>query len=166
MPVRGYILTRTDLPSLNNGKAFAHAFHAGNQLTWNLIVKPLLDNQLPNKTFMEWHGHTGFGTAVALGNDGITLQTMKDIMLKVSLLGDPDIHADLVVDESYPYDVNYEMFPLIDPKFHSKEPHRIRDGWRCYREETTAMYVIGETESLKSILGNFSLKIKSTLTVS
>ena len=44
-PLVAYLLVRTDLPSLGRGKAYAHAMHAGNHLTHDLWVTPLLNEE-------------------------------------------------------------------------------------------------------------------------
>jgi len=63
-PLMLYILMRTDLDSLNPGKAMAQASHAFGALRHSILSKPLRQ-----KDYAAWQAQTpqGFGTTVVLG---------------------------------------------------------------------------------------------------
>lgn len=151
-----YLLMRGDLPSLGRGKTNAHAFHAGNQLTHDLWVVPLLAGKSPDPRVAPWHAQGGgFGTAIALGSPGqITLDVIETVTAAATALGFP---AGVVVDTSYPYIVDSEMFALVAEEHHTRAPKRIRDGWLCCRTETTAAWIMGDKDELRVLLARFDL---------
>ena len=106
-----YILMRTDLPSLNPGKAMAQSGHACNAFincVSGLNKKQLGDLALEVKMWAETTTQ-GFGTVLVLG------ATKQDIhMIKTRW---KDKLYNFVVDPTYPYIVNSEIKDLIDPKF-------------------------------------------------
>ena len=152
-----YCLVRTDLPSLGAGKAIAHAMHAGNQLTWREVVEPLQRAEEPNADVEAWHLMAkGFGTTIALGDknqlDLVTIQAVVDAAKKLGFV------ADLVVDPTYPYLVDREIVPLIDPRFHTMPPASGPQGTMvCFRREVTTAYVFGDKAALGILLGRFGL---------
>lgn len=155
-PSRAYLLLRTDLPSLGNGKGKAHAMHAGNHMTWELVVKPLSAGKPVDQDVITWHEEgKGFGTTIALGGPGeITLQVLEGLVNAANKLG---MKAGAVVDPEYPYHVDSEMLSLIDPKLHSKPPVRTSKGWLCLRKEVTAAWLFGKPEELAILVGRYGL---------
>lgn len=151
-----YLLLRTDLPSLGRGKSSAHAFHAGNHLTHELWVKPLLRGGSPDPRVKPWHDQGGgFGTAISLGGPGqITGDVLDGVTQAARTLG---FLSGVVVDTSYPYIVDNEIKPLIEERHHTRPPKRIRDGWLCCRTETTAGWLLGDKEGLALLLARFDL---------
>lgn len=136
-----YILIRSDLPSLNAGKAMAQASHAS-----NAFVK----RYGQNKHVKEWSNETaqGFGTVIVLSAN------KKQI--------DSAVHnsevADVVVDPTYPYIVNSEIADLISPEFNTVEPIIKGDGNVVFhRKEITCAYVFGTKEQCKSAIGHLPL---------
>lgn len=152
-----YLLVRTDLPSLGAGKAYAHAMHAGNQLTWREVVEPMMAKQKPNADLVEWHGQgKGFGTTIALGaQNQMDLKTVSAVVDAAKELG---FIADLVVDPTYPYLVDVELSKLIDPKVNTMDPVPGPRGYMVhFREEVTTAYVFGDKTALKLLMGQFGL---------
>lgn len=151
-----YVMVRTDLPSLGRGKGYAHSMHAGNHMTWQLAVEPLMRGDAVNEAVVEWHRQGGgFGTTAALGTRGqIDLATLEAVTRGARVLG---YGADVIVDESYPYEVDAEIYALIDPSVHTRPADRTATGYRCYRREITTGWVFGEKKPLALILSRFGL---------
>lgn len=155
--IYAYCLVRTDLPSLGAGKAIAHAMHAGNQLTWREVVEPLKKGKTPAQEVVDWHMMAkGFGTTIALGDKSqLDLATVQAVVAAAKKLG---FVADVVVDPTYPYLVDYELVKLIDPKVHTMDPVSGPPGFKvCFREEITTAYVLGDKDQLKVLLRSFGL---------
>lgn len=154
--IYAYLLMRTDLPSLGLGKSRAQAMHSGNHLTWELAVKPLKAG-LPVPAQVEiWHDQGGgYGTAIALGgNEAVTLQTIQRVVSAAKALG---LAAGEIVDETYPYVVDDEIFALLRDEIHTFPPARFPGGWRCCRRETTCAWLLGDKDALNVLLARFSL---------
>lgn len=152
-----YALMRTDLPSLGAGKAIAHAAHIGNQFTWREVVEPMMAGQEPNPDIIEWHKLArGFGTAIALGDKNqLDIETINKVVEAAKKMG---FIADHVVDPTYPYLVDKEIFKLLDESIHTEAPVPGPNGHMvCFREEISCAYVFGEKDSLKVLLGSFGL---------
>lgn len=152
-----YCLARTDLPSLGAGKAIAHGMHAGNKMTWDLCVVPLQKGKKIDPDVIEWHNQgAGFGTTIALGRGNeIPLATMEAVVDAVNKLGGK---AGIVEDTSYPYLVDNEIVPLMNPEVHALPPVAGPPGQTvCFRVEKTTAYVFGDKAMLKVVLGQFGL---------
>lgn len=97
---RLYILMRTDLDSMNAGKAIAQGSHASNAFT-NLAKKLNRKNEIEN-----WKHQSigqGFGTVLVL--DGGSMDNIDSIVSKAIEAG---LIADIVHDKTY---------PLVDGEF-------------------------------------------------
>lgn len=151
-----YLLMRTDLQSMGLGKSRAQAMHAGNQMTYDLLVIPLFKNKEVNPDVIEWHTEgEGFGTAIALGAQD---QVTEEILLKtVSSALNNKILSNLVIDKTYPYEVDNETFGRIDPSLHTREPMRTKNGWRCFAREVTGAWFFGKRSELHFFLRQFDL---------
>ena len=151
-----YLMLRTDLPSLGRGKGYAHAMHAGNQLTYQMLVSPLMEGKEINQNILNWHREgAGFGTTIALGREGeIDLGMLERVTEGAQKLG---IAAGLVIDPDYPYYVDAELVPLIHHDVHTKEPTPAGKGFICYRRETTAGWVIGSKDEISFFMSRFGL---------
>ena len=154
-----YCLVRTDLPSLGAGKAIAHGMHAGNQMTWLEVVEPLMNGEEPNADVIEWSKMArGFGTTIALGDKNqLDLKTVNAVVAAAKALG---FVADVVVDTSYPYLVDREIVPLMNPEVHSPgyPPVPGPSGTMvCFRKEITTAYVFGDKAALSILLARFGL---------
>jgi len=155
-PVVCYLLMRTDLPSMGRGKSQAHAMHAGNHLTRRLCVAPLTSGEEIDERVTEWHDQgPDFGTTRSVGGgDGIDLDTLQAVTEAARRCGHL---SGLVVDVSYPYQVDDEIPSLLDPQRHTLPPRRGRHGWTCFRKETTAGWVLGRKSELVVVMGRFGL---------
>lgn len=151
-----YLMVRTDLPSLGRGKGYAHSMHAGNQMTWQLAVVPLLAGRKPAPLVTFWHDQGGgFGTTAAVGTrDQIDIGTLRAVTEAARKLGHS---SGLVEDGTYPYEVDAETYPLISRDVHTRPADRISGGWRCYRREITTGWVFGEKDDLRVLLARFGL---------
>ena len=100
---------RSDLPSLNAGKAMAQAAHAANCLTawWGL-----------NQSVVDWAKETNaFGTTIVLGVDKATLVAR---LKKAQSLDRPPPWGS-VWDKTYPFNTTTEIAELI-PKSRMTAP--------------------------------------------
>lgn len=151
-----YLLMRTDLVSMGLGKSRAQAMHAGNKMTYDLMVQPLLKNQEIHPDVMEWHSEgAGFGTAIALGAENqVTENTLRKT---VSSALNNKIMCGIVEDDTYPYEVNSEIYERINPLIHTREPMRTNNGWRCFARETTCAWFLGRRSELHFFLRQFDL---------
>lgn len=96
-----YILMRTDMASMNPGKAMAHAAHAANQFQTkinNYFIKLRRDglkNKKLDQLYFHWKQETGlFGTTITLG---APIEAIRNV---VNLF--PEQCAGIVHDPSYP----------------------------------------------------------------
>lgn len=87
-----YVLMRTDLDSMNCGKACAQATHAANQ-----FIHESKSTQAKEKLVKDWEGESGygFGTTIILG---VTEVEMRSIIELVS----DNFHSGITHDPSYP----------------------------------------------------------------
>ena len=128
-----YILMRTDMESMNAGKAMAQASHASNAFLHNVNSQTDLT---PSKQslVMEWQGSTkqGFGTVLVLAVNE------NEMWTAASVAKDCGFISGVVHDPTYP----------------------IRDGAVChFLPIDTCAYVFGykSDPTLSAILGNFGL---------
>ena len=82
-----YILMRTDMDSMNPGKAMAQASHASNAFVYRWGKE---------KAVKEWQGETqqGFGTVLVLG---VTGDELYSVVEKVNESPDPDAYLNCTV---------------------------------------------------------------------
>lgn len=92
--VRLYILMRTDLASMNPGKAVAQGAHAANQA----IAEADMTDIGVEALVREWQGQTGkgFGTTITLG------VTERDLNTRIALAKAMKLHAGITHDPTYP----------------------------------------------------------------
>lgn len=92
---RLYVLMRTDLASMNPGKAVAQGAHAANQCAHEIVVAGSAEQRA---LLAEWEAQTGngFGTTITLG---VREAEMRSAVLVARALG---LHADVVHDPTYP----------------------------------------------------------------
>ena len=139
-----YILMRTDMPSMNAGRAMAQASHATNQLMHRFGA---------SKEVKEWQKETpyGFGTAIVLGCDLAQLNQVVTAAQQNNFL------AQAVEDPEYGRRIPTELVHLLDEK-HEVSP-RVADGatTTIYTREVTCGFVFGEKEDLKPVLNGLKL---------
>lgn len=133
-----YILARTDLPSMNPGKAMSQVHHAGVQMMTlfyyypNPIVREYLDQGLAK-------GADGFNTTIVLGASLNQIYVAGD---KAFDLGYIFKH---VTDPSYPFVVDAEIAKLI-PETNGTKIVKVLDNGKVLmvREELTCSWFIGD----------------------
>lgn len=154
--LHAYLLMRTDMPSLGIGKARAQAMYAGNNMTYELYVKPLKAGRRPHDDVETWHAQgAGFGTAIAIGaRNEMTLEVLKATIAEAERQG---FMSGLIVDDQYPYNVSDEMYRRLDPAIHTRPAQRYQKGWRCFCRETTAGWILGDKAELEELLSRFNL---------
>ena len=153
---RAYLLLRSDLPSMGVGKGRAQSMHAGNAMTWDLVVEPMMRGEDPDEDMMAWHREArGFGTAISLGGPGdVSARVITGV---VQMAMDCGRRVGEIIDDTYPYVVDDEIMPLISPETHTAPPHRVKGGWLCCRRETTGAWLFGTKEELDPLLARFGL---------
>ena len=137
---------RSDLPSLNPGKAIAQAVHAGNKLVWNMRE---------NENVKEWAGSEGYGTTITLS---VPLRDIQGAFDQLQVLNIWALSG-WMIDQTYPIVVPADGLGLIDQTKLSA-PFRLTDENKAivlYRKETTCAYIFGDKETLKPVLGEFDL---------
>ena len=128
-----YILMRTDLDSMNPGKAMAQASHASNAFVSNAEPGYNIDEEL----FNAWQQSTpqGFGTVLVLG---VTEAQMRTAVSVAESFGVDRFPCDIIHDPTYP----------------------LQDGDTTHLIPVdTCGYIFGDKEDplLESILQNFEL---------
>ena len=145
-----YVFVRTELNSMNPGKAQAHSGHAANAF----VYKHYIHTQECYSDITEWMDscNQGFGTQINLKAPWIQV---LDAVAKAQAQG---FKADFITDPTYPYEVDLEIAYLIDYKTHS-QPWIDKGNGRviCFREEQTAAYIFGMKSKLESLVGMFPL---------
>ena len=149
------VLVRSDLPSLNPGKAVAHAAHAANQAVHNLLD---LNNPVWGLQHMPdlqaWVNSTpsGFGTTLTLDARNLSLP-----LLTAALEGLAGVYAGIIEDEKFPWKTSAELGPLIRNELHTQDPDLSATSWTCYRYAVTCAWAFGDKERMKVVLGQFGL---------
>ena len=128
-----YILMRTDMDSMNPGKAMAQASHASNAFVSNAEPGYNVDEEL----FNAWQESTtqGFGTVLVLGVNEAQMRTAVEV---AESFGVDKFPCDIIHDPTYPLqDGDTTHFIPVD----------------------TCGYIFGDKEDplLESILQNFEL---------
>lgn len=124
-----YILMRTDLESMNAGKAVAQGAHAANQFTDQTDVKSVSHDTLV--AYNDWlESCIGFGTTITLSVDVAELGVTWARAMEAGFL------AGIVHDPTYP----------------------IKDGETVHHIPLdTCGYVFGMSDDLRDILGDLKL---------
>ena len=128
-----YILMRTDMDSMNPGKAMAQASHASNAFVSNAEPGYNVDGEL----FNAWQESTtqGFGTVLVLGVNEAQMRTAVEV---AESFGVDKFPCDIIHDPTYPLqDGDTTHFIPVD----------------------TCGYIFGDKDDpvLQSIIGNFEL---------
>ena len=127
-----YILMRTDLDSMNPGKAMAQASHASNAFVAKVFAMNGTSHN--DNLYHAWNDETpqGFGTVLVLGVTESQMRTAVEVADQCEFI------SDIIHDPTYP----------------------LRDGEVThFIPLDTCAYVFGDKddEILQSILGNFDL---------
>lgn len=150
-----YVIVDTDMTSMTNGKSQAHSGHASSAFSEKAFVVPLLAKEKPDPLAMQWRTETdqGFGTQINLK---AKTSQLKLIVEMATMLG---FQSEEVFDPTYPYHVDSEIVPLMDPTVHTLPPIPLGDQTICFRREMTAVYVFGDKNDpvLSALLRKFPL---------
>lgn len=131
-----YILMRSDMDSMNTGKAVAQGAHAANQFVFNLTQRPGTDTPAQHvikiDQYDRWKEETGQGFGVT-----VTLDVTGDILPRVVLFArTAGFEAGVTHDPSYP----------------------LRDGSVTHLLPLdTCGYIFGEKAVLEPLLRQFNL---------
>jgi peptidyl-tRNA hydrolase len=131
-----YILMRTDLPSMNAGKAMAQASHASNAFIHQSALFKASDPVMVK----QWYNETkqGFGTVLVLAANGGQINSIIEKAKETE-----GVIAGKVIDPTYPYQVTGEIANLIN----KDTPIYKGDGmFTLYREEVTCAYLFGDKD--------------------
>jgi peptidyl-tRNA hydrolase len=133
-----YILMRTDMASMNPGKAIAQGSHATSQFTRQMENTMEMDMakggaipEGPAADYLEWCNQTeDFGTVLTLG------VTAKELEETVAYAKELNLPCGIVTDPTYP----------------------LRDGDTThYFPVSTCGWIFGEKETVRHLLGWFEL---------
>jgi peptidyl-tRNA hydrolase len=131
-----YVLVRTDLPSLNSGKAMAQSQHSGVQLAVKYFDHPLFKEYI--STGVE-QGADNFNTTITLA---AKIADIEDAIGKAKSLG---YLCDIVVDPSYPFLVDSELDPFLsDVKSFTRVKDISHTQVLYTRSELTCAYALGD----------------------
>ena len=142
-----YVIVRTDMPSMENGKAQAHSGHAVSAFERDCIIEPLRFGndgyESVDPLVRQWYEMTkqGFGTQINLK---VPWEDVIDIVQNITTESQSSfVRAKLVIDPEYPFIIpNKEILDLIDKSFHATEPRLFMSGaYGCTRKEYTAAYI-------------------------
>lgn len=133
-----YVLVRTDLPSLNSGKAMSQVHHAGVQMMAKYGGRMKAQDYVADGIAQ---GAVYFNTTIVLG------ATLTDILARsaaAEAAGDHVVVFNTVTDPSYPFFVeNTEIADLI-PESVAKGVKQMPDGRvLMVREEVTCAWFLG-----------------------
>lgn len=132
-----YVLVRTDIPSMNPGKAMAQVHHAGVQMMAEHTNHPLVKDYLKAG---QKGGAKGFNTTIVLG------ACLADIDFRLSLAKREQIPciSSAVVDPSYPFIVEREVWEWV--KTMKDVPGTELENGKVIatRSETTCAWFLGD----------------------
>lgn len=166
-----YLFPRTDMASMNPGKAMAHAAHAANAFVHGMhkrradLERLTTDPSLPRAeynfdlltAFQTWEVSTpqGFGTTIVLQGGWDSIVTSLAI-----LSGRNNIDVGICTDPTYPYVVSDEAARLIPLEFDTMPRHPGAPGQMVlYRSEATCAWAFGMKDNpyLSAVLSKYPL---------
>lgn len=134
-----YVLVRTDLPSLNSGKAMSQVHHAGVQMVNKHRAQTLVRDYITQGIEQ---GADNFNTTIVLG---ATLEQIQRVSAQANQLETSVVVFDTVTDPSYPFFVqNGEVADLI-PETVAQAIKQMPDGKiLMVRSEVTCAWFVGD----------------------
>jgi len=140
-----YVLLRTDLPSMNPGKAAAQVHHAGVQMMAKHGKRQLVQDYIKDGI---QQGAVYFNTTLVLG------ATLDDIIQRGQMAdatGEDVVVFNTVVDPSYPFFVeNTEIAGLIPQTDTTKVVKHLTNGKvLMVREEVTCAWFVGDRNDVR-----------------
>ncbi len=140
-----YVLLRTDLPSMNPGKAAAQVHHAGVQMMAKHGKRQMVQDYVKDGISQ---GAVYFNTTLVLG------ATIDDVIMRgqaAGAAGDDVVVFNTVTDPSYPFFVeNMEIANLI-PQTEDVRVIKIMDDGRVLmvRPEVTCAWFLGDRNDVR-----------------
>ena len=139
-----YVLLRTDLPSMNTGKAAAQVHHSGVQMVAKHGKRKMVQDYVKDGIDQ---GAVYFNTTIVLG------ATLTDIIQRghaADAAGEDVVVFNTVTDPSYPFFVeNAEVADLI-PESAAKGIKQMPDGRiLMVREEVTCAWFLGDRNDVR-----------------
>lgn len=140
-----YVLLRTDLPSMNAGKAAAQVHHAGVQMMAKHGKQKLVQDYVAAGVAQ---GAVYFNTTLVLG------ATLTDIIQRgqaAGAAGDDVVVFNTITDPSYPFFVeNTEIANLI-PQTDTTKVIKVLDNGKVLmvREEVTCAWFVGDRNDVR-----------------
>jgi hypothetical protein len=134
-----YVLLRTDLPSMNTGKAAAQVHHAGVQMMSKHHLHVLVQKYLQMGVDQ---GADFFNTTIVLG---ASLDQIREALYTTKGYIQSDIVADVVTDPSYPFFVESAEIANLIPESIATAIKTMPDGKvLMVREEVTCAWFCGD----------------------
>lgn len=140
-----YVLVRTDLPSMNPGKAMSQCHHAGVQMMHTYSTDPMVIAYIMDGAKQ---GGGGFNTTIVLG---ATYDQICAAQPMATMLGQPDyLLCGSVIDPSYPFVVDKEIADLIPKTETTKIVGELDNGKvLMVRPEFTVAWFLGDRNNPK-----------------
>lgn len=141
-----YLFPRTEMESMNSGKAMAHTAHAANAFVYAMRKMPVGHDPVLISAFNEWESSSdhGFGTTIVLE---APWQRVLDV---VSFLDDKiGVASGLSTDPTYPYVVSNEVADLI-PFDLDTMPRVVNTSGKStlFRKEDTCAWAFGMKDNI------------------
>ncbi len=151
-----YILMRTDLPTMNAGKAMAQASHASNAFI-HMARGDLMDARAEMTKAWQSETKQGFGTVLVLG------ATRAELVDVVSKARQQMLAASVIDDPTYPYRVESGEIASLIPEFTDTVPRvpivDMKAPVTLYRSEMTCGFVFADKDDLATaeLVGHLKL---------
>lgn len=157
------VFVNTKLKSMNMGKAMAQSSHVANAfVAYAIIDHGLLDDEPVifhdlQQAAIDWYRSTpqGFGTQLNYEPKDF----LNDLYTIEDAANTNDWMFGTVTDPTYPFEVDAEVFELLD-KSKIVSSHKKSDGsYFCTRSEITGFYVFGDRDDpeFKSFMRQWKL---------
>jgi hypothetical protein len=148
------VFVRTNFDSMNEGKGQAHSGHTANAFVFEQFINK--DGQAfigVDDEVRQWMQSTkqGFGT-----QNNKKAEKWSDLDALYDFAKANGYAANFVLDPEYPFEVSYEVFELLDPKYKVGAVMR-KDSVICHRPEITGFYIFGRSsdKALQDALRKF-----------
>lgn len=166
MPGKLYIFMRSDIQSLNPGKAMAQAAHAGTAFASN-FYEGVYDEILPKNVFDEWIKEgVDFGTTIVLDADEKKVDFILEELEKKNI----KIPVGKIIDPTYPFKAQKELLQFITDEIARQTDFNVVgdkvDSYgmiSCTRNEYTCSYLFvwkdEDIEVLENLINFYNIKL-------
>ena len=139
-----YVLVRTDLPSMNAGKAMSQVHHAGVQMVRKYGNSALVQE------YINWglaQGADHFNTTIVLG---ATLSQIQSVSVQAKQFDTSVVVSDTVLDPSYPFFVRDAEVADLIPETTAQAVKQMADGRILMtRSEVTCAWFCGDRNDVR-----------------